>query len=118
MNISMHITGALKQAVQECSIWKIKLKLCNGLHVTSSVLQHYYTEATLQSSNLSSFFIESYIIQAIKKAYGNMRSHQKNHKMLCESYLKGLAEAIVLHHQSPYLDSPETTPARKDRTLK
>lgn len=99
------------------SIWKIKLKLCNGLYVTLSVLHHYHTEATLPSSNLSTVFTKSYIIHAIKKAFGNMRSHQKNRKILHESHLTGLAEAIVLH-QSPYLDSPEATPARKDRTLK
>ncbi len=108
---------ALKQAVQAFRFWKMKLKLSKGLHVSPTVLQHYHSEAALPLSNLSEDFSETQLIQAIKAAYHTMVSHQKNHPQLRQSYLEGLAEAIVLH-QSPTLSSPEATHIRAERTSK
>jgi hypothetical protein len=108
---------ALAQAVQAYRFWKYKLKLYRGLHVSPTLLQHYQVTAALPEIHLSSFYPESTIINEIRLAHRKMRTSQKDHKKLRESYLEQLAEAIVIH-RSPSLDTNEATPIRMERVAK
>lgn len=95
-------------------VWKFKLKHYKGLPVSSTVLKHYQLAAAIPDSQLTCKYSESEIITEIKNAYHKVRTSQKDHKTLRESYLVQLAEVIVLH-QSPSLVTNEATPIRVER---
>jgi hypothetical protein len=105
----------LLQAVQAFRFWKMKLKLHRGLQVSPTVLEKYHTEAVLPEADYAAAYSETELVQKIRAAYQQLRSKQKDHHTLRQTYLEELAEAIVLFHD-PTLDTNNAEPIRQERT--
>jgi hypothetical protein len=95
---------SLIESVEVLRFWRLLLKISKGLPIHHSTITLARLKAGL-SCNLEDSD-QPTIIQSLRSAIRTMKLRQKSHVELRESYLHGLAEALVLE-QRPYLNREE-----------
>jgi hypothetical protein len=94
----------LVKSVEAVRFWRLVLRKSRGIPVQSSTISLARKKAGLaQSTDITD---RSTIVAYLCLAIQNMKNRQKSHVELRESYLTGLAEALVLETR-PYLKEEE-----------
>jgi hypothetical protein len=106
----------LKQAVQCLRYWQLRLRQVRNQPVALNQLAHFQENGAIDPDQLV-LTSESEIKKAQHKAYQHLKEMQLRHLELRETYLEGLAEAIVLDG-SPHFDSDSVVHIQKERREK
>jgi hypothetical protein len=99
---------AMIKLVESVRYWRLLLKRSKGLQIQHSTICRAQTAAGL--SHNTETVEQPTIIAHLRTALIAMRQAQKHHVELRESYLNGLAEAIVLE-KKPHLSKKENSDA-------
>jgi hypothetical protein len=86
----------LKQAVQHLCYRSLRLRQVRQQPISEIQLTHFQNEGAIPTEAIA-LTSEKDIKQAQHEAFTNLNSLQEQHEELWESYLEGLAEAIVLN---------------------
>jgi hypothetical protein len=106
----------LKKAVQQLRYWNMRLRQLQGQPVSEVQLRHLQIEGDI-SLNLVLSSSEVAVKQAQHWAFQNLKTLQSQHEELRESFLEGLAEAIVLN-RCPKLANEGLESIKRDRAEK
>jgi hypothetical protein len=106
----------IKQAVQSLRYWNLRLRQAHQKPFSPVQLTHYQAEGNIppEATTITDVKI---IKREQHKAFLNLKSLQEQHEGLRESYLEGLAEAIVLN-RSPKLAEEGMESIKRDRANK
>jgi hypothetical protein len=96
----------LIHAVETTRFWQLLLKRSRGIPVQPSTI--YLARSNVDLSPATDSYDQPTIINNLRTAIQTMRDLQKSHVELRESYLHGLAEALVLEKR-PYLKEEGNT---------
>jgi hypothetical protein len=94
----------LIESVEVIRFWRLLLKKSKGLPIHPFTIQLARTKACLPPA--TEFSNQSTIVTSLRSAVQTMKSLQRSHAELRDSYLNGLAEALVLERR-PYLKKEE-----------
>lgn len=106
----------LKQAVQCLRYWSIRLRAIRNQPISSIQLNHYQIEGAIPPEQ-AAFTAEKDITQAQHEAYTHLKKLQEQHEELRESYLEGLAEAIILN-RIPKLNDEGLESIKREKVAK
>jgi hypothetical protein len=102
--------------VQRFHYWQLRLHQVRNHPISPNQLLYYQREGAISEIE-TSYRHEQDIKKAQQEAYQNLKTLQKNHQELRDTYLEDLAEAIVLD-RSPNLADEALTPIRAERSEK
>jgi hypothetical protein len=106
----------LAQAIHSLRYWKLRIKRAHAIRVTDYFLTATHQLAGLPQDATDQMTLPA-LIQNLHQSKEYLASCKKNHVALRESYLQGLAEAIVLQ-RCPFLDEPRNSHLKAERVAK
>jgi len=104
---------ALKQAVQQTRYWRMRLRQVRHQPVSATYLQRLQQEGHITPES-ALCETEQEIKHKQHQAYTHLKDLQARHTELRESFLEGLAEAIVLH-RNPRLEDEGMEAVKKSK---
>jgi hypothetical protein len=95
----LELSPSLIASVEMDQYWRLLLWRSKGIKIQDTTIQRMKMQAGIPTSP-DDPMDHSVIISNLQSALSQMHSSQRSHLQLCETYLFGLAEAIVLHKET------------------